>query len=240
MITFTCIYREEDEHYLNGMLSSLPKNFDVVLMKCIQTDKLSLADTTDRIKEFRLEDINIKQCEYYYSNWSFAKARNACHIWVETEWVFVVDADERVVFEERDYDLIKNLDKKIGGCLINVVSTEQAGNLYQSKGVPTIRLYRRLNGFEWRNRCHEQIGFSIQERGYIIASTPMIMRHLGYQGEIPELYAKAIRNKDLMYKDLAELKVDDDNKLYLEAKLLRTLNHINEFRKKVKDVNEQR
>jgi len=241
VITFCCIFQDSDGHFLQGMLESLPSGSQVILMRT-QSGFFTESHFIDKMTENGLEIIRV---DYFYKEWSFADARNECQKFAERGWIYFIDADERVSFDkERDYALIKRLDEKIGGLLVNISSAAitKANNI-DIATTKMIRMYRNNKGFYWQYGCHEQIAPSIQEKGFIIGITDFMIRHLGYIQEIDIIQKKYERNIELMAKDIGNKNISENDRIeyyeQLKNSITDYLNNYNaiENAKKVKHDN---
>ena len=113
---------------------------------------------------------------------SFAAARNESLRHATGEWVFWLDADDRIDGEnlERLRVLLASLtDENVGfvmkcHCLPDPVSR-------RSTTVDHVRLFRRHPGLRWRYRVHEQILGSLRELGADVRWSDVVIQHTGYQ-----------------------------------------------------------
>jgi tetratricopeptide (TPR) repeat protein len=134
---------------------------------------------------------------------SFAVARNQVIDRAAGEWIFWVDADDRI--DPSNLEKLTRLFEGLGEenvaysmkclCLPDPVSK-----------VPTVvdhvRLFRRLPGVRWEYRVHEQILPSVRRGGGEVRWSDVVVTHTGYQD--PALRARKLR------RDLRLLEMDRD------------------------------
>jgi GT2 family glycosyltransferase/tetratricopeptide (TPR) repeat protein len=148
----------------------------------------------------------------YESAWrdSFAEARNASLDHATGEWVFWLDADDRLDNDniEKLRDLLARLGGEKVGYLMRVLcppapgeGSEIAGD--SSTAVDHLRLFPNLPGLRWRYRVHEQILLPLRKLGVPARASNVVIRHTGYQD--PALRARKLqRDLRLLRLDAAE------------------------------------
>jgi tetratricopeptide (TPR) repeat protein len=113
---------------------------------------------------------------------SFAAARNESLRHAGGDWVFWLDADERVDEGNRRglRDLLAALPDEPAAYLMTVLSAEDA----ESDGdlaVDQARLFRRHPDARWEYRVHEQILPAAERLGWPVRRTTILVHHLGYR-----------------------------------------------------------
>ena len=221
MIDFCVMYKDSDARYLSGLLDSIPAGSTVILMNTSES-----LQTKSELLEIKQENgLTIKLVNYTFSQWSYGSARNELQKYATNEWIFMLDADERVLMEFEDYEIIKNYPKRVGGVNVTICSpTKDLNNQLQTTLSKVVRLYRNDN-FTWINSCHEQVIPSIFAKGYDIVDSTIQIRHHGYNATQNELLYKYNRNIELMCYDIGNKDFPKDaNCEGLKNKLRETLN----------------
>ncbi len=195
LITATLIVRNEATTITRALLSLKPY---VARMIVVDTGS---TDATPQICS-RLG------AEVYYSSWEndFAQARNAALTYVRTPWTLSIDADEELAQNEWQESLDFLADHmnnhQCGG--INVILY----NILQSGTTATTHRYTRLfrthPSIRYAGAIHEQIRPSIEELGFFIAESTIMIRHYGYAENRAD---KIERNRILLQQAIA----DDDS-----------------------------
>jgi tetratricopeptide (TPR) repeat protein len=135
---------------------------------------------------------------------SFAAARNESLQHATGEWIFWLDADERIDEANRQklHRLLSELPKENHAYMMCQQSTADplTGAVLV---VDQVRLFRKLPGVFWRYRCHEQIFMTLKEQGAREVPTDIVIGHLGY--EEPTLHRrKRQRNLRLLQQELEQ------------------------------------
>jgi len=199
MISVVVIYSENDTKYLQGLLQSINFQCEIVLAKTIPANYEK--------SELENQENDIKKVNIFYDkeNFSFAKLRNEANHYASGDWILSIDADERISVDIFEINKIMAMEK-VGGIYLTIVNlvTDDKGDI-GSFNQKTIRLFR--SGLEWKYRCHEQIVESIEKAGYSVAQSSGVIRHVGYLDN-KGILQKAIRNTELMCKDVAEYGMD--------------------------------
>lgn len=135
---------------------------------------------------------------------SFAAARNECLRRARGDYVFWLDADDRVEEGERAKlrALLRSLDGRPVGYLLPCLCPAEAPADGPSV-VDHLRLFRNLPGLEWRYRVHEQVLLSFRRLGGQVRRAEVAIRHTGYLS--PALRARKLRrDMRLLAMDLEE------------------------------------
>jgi hypothetical protein len=199
LISFVILYHEGDKHYLLDCLKSLPKGCEIVLCHTQQGEE----DKTELIKSHD----DMIMIEYTYKEWDFSKARNEAKRFANREWVFSLDADERLVQAQHEL-LIKsvaeaNIDPEVYG-LYNYNFSYMEN--YLTNGEPTtetghqVRIFRRA--CEWYGSSHESIDRFILVNKKKINHCGILILHLGHDIDKNSLKEKRHRNIKGLIKTL--------------------------------------
>jgi predicted O-linked N-acetylglucosamine transferase (SPINDLY family)/glycosyltransferase involved in cell wall biosynthesis len=165
-------------------------------------DEVVVVDTgsADRTKEvaarFGAKVFDFPWCD------SFAAARNESLRHASGEWVFWLDADDRL--DEDNRARLRALFAALGG--ENAAYSMKCLCLPDASGTATVvdhvRLFRNLPGVRWEFRVHEQILPSVRRCGGQVRWSDVVIRHAGYQDP-------ALRRRKLD-RDLRLLRLEDE------------------------------
>ncbi len=164
----------------------IAKNEEANIAACLDSaadlcDEVIVLDTgsTDRTRDIACE----KAAKVFDFPWidHFAAARNPCLEHATGDWIFWLDADDRLDEDNRDR-------------LRRLFATLPAGNVAYSMKcrclsdpltrtattVDHIRLFRNNPRIRWRYRVHEQILGAVRESGGEILWADVVIQHTGY------------------------------------------------------------
>lgn len=168
-ISLTMIVRNE-EHHLPDCLASVA---DLV-------DEIVIADTgsVDRTREIAAS-FGARVIEFPWID-DFAAARNAALEQATGDWIFWMDADDRV--DEDNRVKLRELFASLGD--EHVARVMKCHCLSGSGGTATtvdhVRLFRRLPEVRWKYRVHEQILPAVRASGGTVQWTDVTITHVGY------------------------------------------------------------
>jgi glycosyltransferase involved in cell wall biosynthesis/thioredoxin-like negative regulator of GroEL len=185
------------------------KDEEANLPACLESaadlfDEIIVVDTgsADRTREVAAR-AGAKVVDFPWRD-DFAAARNAALEHAMGEWVFWLDADDRIdaenqgalrtLFSELGDENVAYLMKCI--CLPDA-ATGAVSVLYHP------RLFRNLSDIRWQYRVHEQILAAVQRFGGTLKWTGVVLRHVGYQ-DPARRRRKLERNLRLCELDAAE------------------------------------
>jgi tetratricopeptide (TPR) repeat protein len=189
-----CMIVKNEEHNLPDCLGSVAG----------LVDEMIVVDTgsTDRTAEVA-QQLGAKVYSFPWVD-SFAAARNESLRHATGDWIFWLDADDRLDAENRQRlgTLFANLpDENVAFvmkclCLPDPVSR-------RSTTVDHIRLFRRHPELRWRYRVHEQILGSLRALGGRVRWSDVVIHHTGYQD--PALRQRKLqRDQRLLMLELNE------------------------------------
>jgi glycosyltransferase involved in cell wall biosynthesis len=167
-------------------LTMIVKNEEENLEACLDSvahlvDEMIVVDTgsTDRTVEIAQS----KGAKVFHFPWvdNFAAARNEALWHAQGEWIFWMDADDRLDSENQAKlrQVFGSLDDGIFAyqmkCLCVADADEQAETV-----VDHIRLFPNRQSIRWKYRVHEQILGAVRSAGGDVRWTDVIIRHVGY------------------------------------------------------------
>ncbi len=177
-----------DKKALRGKVSLclIVKNEEENLPACLDSaaglfDEIVVVDTgsQDRTRELAKER-GARVSEFPWID-DFAAARNACLERAEGDWIFWLDADDRLDADNRDKlaSLLKILPNENVAyamkCLCVPRDDADGGTV-----VDHIRLFRRRPDIRWEFRVHEQILGAVRRSGGSVRKADIVIRHVGY------------------------------------------------------------
>lgn len=202
------ITRKEDFQYLPQMIDSLPVGVELNIVETVH-DK----ETTDEAPVLTHQDTVkgrfVRTFAWRFQRWDFASARNAALSTCTRPWSMWMDSDDRMLpmYHDEIRGLIDNAGTGVGGYMMGCCGYQppyqdgQRGSYYSA---PHLRLHRTDERFRWRGYAHEQIDTSIQDAGYSIAESAVVIAHVGYVTDVKALTAKMGRNVQLLCRQIAE------------------------------------
>jgi hypothetical protein len=170
-------------------------------------DEVVIVDTgsTDDTKEIALRH-GARVFDYPWVD-DFAAARNEALRHCRGEWVFTLDADDRVVPTSRTRiaKLFSQLDDRNAAYLMRVVSpAPDGGPMFE---VLHPRVFRNDPRIRWEYRVHEQIAPAVRRAGGRLVLTDIGIVHVGYKHPA-DVQAKLERNLRLIDLNLEQAPVD--------------------------------
>ena len=186
-------------------LCMIVKNEEEQLARCLASakplvDQMIVVDTgsTDRTVEIAKSF----GATIHHHEWegNFSKARNISMGYADTDWIFILDADEEL--NAADVSLLRDTIRTIEfkAIAVSVYNYSAQKRMYTSF-LPSVRLFRRDLGAYYEGIVHNQLRFPGQEGVLRIAAR---INHYGY-GLAPEIMArKAARTKALLEQQLCE------------------------------------
>ena len=163
------------------------KNEEANLGPCLESvadlvNEIIIVDTgsADRTKEIALR-FGAKIHDFPWID-SFSAARNESLRHATREWIFWMDADDRLDAENRAKlrDLFANLPAENVGFVMKCLCLPDA-DTGTSTVVDHVRLFRNNPQVRWTYRIHELILPSIRKLGGDVRWSDVTIRHVGYQ-----------------------------------------------------------
>jgi tetratricopeptide (TPR) repeat protein len=187
-----------EEHQLSDCLRPVADLFDEIVI----VDTGSHDATREVAARFTPHVFDFAWCDH------FAAARNESLRRSHGDWIFWLDADDRVSPEDvgQLQRLLQQLGDEPRAYLMNTVCPSQ----YTSDGIcllTHLRLFRRHPELMWHGRVHEQLRPAPTDLGYEQVWSDIRIQHVGYQNAA-EQQRKSNRNLRLLRMDYA---VDPDD-----------------------------
>jgi hypothetical protein len=172
-------------------INSLPPDSEVVLVETIKDDEKSGLD------EITKNGNNI-YAKYYYKEWSYCAARNACKSLATRPIIFSIDSDERLAQHQHTAILKAALDlnrSEFAGLKNRNISMAplptMPGN-YAATISEQVRIFRNIPQLTWQGIIHENIEKSMLDNGWLYADSNILIHHVGY-----EVDPQTLRDKHL-------------------------------------------
>jgi glycosyltransferase involved in cell wall biosynthesis len=169
-VSLCLIVRNEEDH-LPACLASAAGLFDEIVV--VDTG------STDRTREIARQ-AGARVFDFPWRD-DFSAARNETLKHASGEWIFWLDADDRMDADNRAKlkAILDNLPGEDVAFLMRCISVAPDGSVLSFVDHP--RLFRKRPGVAWRYRVHEQVLPSILKAGGRIERTDVLIRHAGYQ-----------------------------------------------------------
>ena len=198
-----CMMVKDEENNLRRCLEKLKPIVDTGLAELIIVDTGSEDGTVAIAEEFTNK--------VYFHKWNknFSEMRNISISYAKGEWIFIIDADERLDDTEKIITLLKS--RELNKC--NTVLL-QVKNLYDYKDedkynlILSPRIFRNDNEFKYTGAVHNQPIFKGPNLSVDIALT-----HFGYISTDKELMEKKYNRTVELLK--GELEKEPDNLYYI-------------------------
>jgi tetratricopeptide (TPR) repeat protein len=212
---------ESQRHNATVSACMIVKNEEELLPGCLESirdwvDEIIIVDTgsTDRTVEIAKS----YGAKVFHQPWegNFSKHRNYSLEQASCDWIFVIDADERIYQE--DVPLIKKVlnqdDYKIISINVFNVSGENEETV---TFLPSIRFFKRELGLRYEGIVHNLLQPPADEP---VMRAGIRLKHFGYGLSPEKMKAKIARSKALLEKQIAE-NPDNAFALFNYAQLLR-------------------
>ncbi|MEA1979631.1 MAG: tetratricopeptide repeat protein [candidate division Zixibacteria bacterium] len=190
MTISACMIVKNEEELLPGCLDSIRD----------WVDEIIIVDTGSDDKT--IEIAKSYGAKIFHQPWegNFSKHRNYSIEQATSDWIFIIDADERI-----DANDIPRLLKTISNDQVNAIAIN-VFNCYKETGlkvtsVNSTRFFRRGLGFKYEGIVHNQL---YVPDNLSIERAPISLEHLGYDLSKDKMKDKFIRTKTLLEKQLED------------------------------------
>lgn len=183
-----CMIVKNEEKYLERCLSSVQGKVDeIIVVDTGSTDKtIEIANKYNAIvKHFDWID-------------DFAAARNYSIKDVESQYIFVLDADE---YLDDNADLQSTLAQGKDYYMLLMKSYQDDGKSVMHQN---IRLFRAGIGLRYKGKLHEHLNINEEDSNFTYANSDILIHHVGYLLEVVQGKDKKKRNYDIMVKEVNE------------------------------------
>lgn len=193
-----CMIVRNEEKNLPVCLESIGSLFDEIIV----VDTGSTDRTTSIARSFDAKVVDFPWCD------NFSAARNEALRHATGDWIFWLDADDRLDAAQRAKlaALFAELDDRPRFYMLHCISDSKSS--YQE---PVLllqpRLFRNHPQARWRYRVHEQLAPSLTELGFEQVLTDIVIRHCGY---LDDALVQRKINRDLRLLRLDYLAFPDD------------------------------
>lgn len=185
------------------------KNEEKNLAACLDSVKdvvneMIIVDTGSNDGTIRIaEKYNAKIFQYEWAN-NFSAARNFALGKATGEWIFCMDADERL--DSNSVDEFKKLSEV--KLLIGYYCTVKNHHLDKNRdnSVRYIRLFANSRELKFSGKVHEQIEPSLTQNKYQILNSNILIHHIGYSISKEDNQKKIERNLTLLKEEYESTK----------------------------------
>lgn len=202
-VTLCMIVRNEG-HQLADCLGPVAELFDEIII----VDTGSTDDTREVARQYTPHVFDFPWCD------DFSAARNESLRHATSEWIFWLDADDRMSPDNvtKLRDVFAGLINQPAVYMMEIVCRSQSSNELE-RLVTHARLFRRHPALSWRRRIHERLHPWPAALGYEVRFSDIRIDHVGYCDKVL-LHRKQNRNLRLLRMDYAVN--PDDSETLLE------------------------
>lgn len=174
------------------------KDEEALLADCLDSikaiaDEILVVDTGSRDKTIEIAES--AGARVIATGWEddFSAARNCALQQAEGNWIFVIDADERLAPE--DHETLKNCiwSADVDVFTVKIINEDGTKNLLP-------RLFRNGLGIQYRDRIHEQPVTESGARISRVADSGIRLYHVGYSPNLPSRHDRIDRNLALIQR----------------------------------------
>ena len=193
-----CMIARNEEEFIGDCLSSAKG----------LADEIILMDTgsTDHTREIAKS----RGATVHHMKWpdSYAEARNAALDHAKSDWILILDADERLDKTSKSLILRAIRNPNFDGYALyfrNYIVTGTNPDYFVHR---TCRLFRNKPEYRFVGRIHERIVGSIESAGGKVGEIDALIHHHGYRPDIVENRKKHEKYIQLLLADLRESPTD--------------------------------
>jgi len=198
------------------------KNEEKLLPDCLESirdwvDEIVVVDTGSTDKTVSIAESFGARVFHHVWEGDFSKARNYSLQYATKDWIFIIDADERVPAEE-----VPTISRTLTESPHPIISVNVLNTYEHNKNLtvflPSVRFFKRELGLHYCGIVHNQLAVPVDAK---VRRTGIRIMHLGYGLSADKMAQKKARTLDLLKKQLAA-NPDDPFALFNYAQLLRS------------------
>lgn len=220
-VSVCVIAKDTEAEHVRQMIATLPAGVEVVILWNKQGKE-------NYIKQAATQTLRngtmITTLRYEWDELDFSELRNLCIQRAWRNWILWLDADDRLLPHQHDFfNRLDIYSPGIGaltcGCVGNQPTHDDTKPLEVMRFcAPQPRLFRNGCGFKFEGAAHEQLGWSVNHNGYMIADCSLVIHHVGYETDADSMRNKMMRNVRALAREF--LRCEDETKLKFWASLL--------------------
>ncbi len=181
------------------------KDEEELLPECLDSirdwvDEIIIVDTGS--SDTTVEIAKSYGAKVYHQEWegNFSKHRNYSTSLATSDWVFIIDADERMIPEDIPalMQALQNENVSIVSInVFNVYGQKEAASTF----LPSVRLWRRTENLQYEGVVHNLLNLGNEQP---VVRVNVRMKHLGYDLTKEKMHEKYVRTKKLLEQQLEE------------------------------------
>jgi glycosyltransferase involved in cell wall biosynthesis len=184
------------------------RNEEDYIAQCIESavpvvDEVIIVDTGSADKTIEIARSYSNKVKIYNYQWTedFSAARNVSLQYSNADWILVMDADEKIVFEkERLFELLEDSSKDAYIIPIHNLLSEKS----ELTSFSMVRLFKRT-GASYEGAIHEQLVISGTSGDYVIIDENICkIIHYGYLPEVIKKKDKLKRNITILDSEIGK------------------------------------
>lgn len=188
------------------------RNEEEFLPECLESikdfaDEIVVVDTGSTDRTISIAESYGAKIGHFEWNDSFSDARNKSLDLATSDWVFIMDADERILNESK-HTIKHVLQQETIGGNVDIFSIYQNSRLKDGQSdfykSSTIRLWRNTPEIRYKGRVHESVQHALESGLFNGATIDASIEHKGYLSEVVQQRHKEDRNSKLMQIELDE------------------------------------
>lgn len=220
-VSVCVIAKETEAAHVREMIATLPAGCEVVILWNKQGKENYVKVKGTQILK---NGTSIQSLRYEWEELDFAELRNICISYAWRNWILYLDADDRLLqHQQHFFDKLSEYPPGVGALTCGCVGNQPTHDPEKPSEVmrfhtPQPRLFRNAKGFKFEGAAHEQLGWSIMEKGFMIADCSLVIHHVGYEVEADAMKYKMMRNVRALAREF--LRCDNADKLKFWAQML--------------------